>query len=213
MTDTASGAAATAAAPQNFTMAYPPSWWKLDLDSNTRDAAIRRAIEAQAEGHGVDREWVDTVVRTTRKSAREAAAQGALQLAGMLQFTESGATLSATTVVLRVPVPEGASTDLSELLLPVALKNADNPMGKGTRANKVDMLELPEVGTVGRATAIEDIDYWGRGTVRTALMHTIVPVPHSRDFVVISSSTPNLSLLDAFFDVFDAISGTLRFLP
>lgn len=53
----------------------------------------------------------------------------------------------------------------------------------------------------------------GRGTVRTALMHTVVPVPNSRDFLVVSSSTPNLSLVDAFFDVFDAISGTVRFQP
>jgi hypothetical protein len=44
-------------------------------------------------------------------------------------------------------------------------------------------------------------------------MHTVVPVPHSRDFLVVSSSTPNIGLTDAFFDVFDAISGTVRFQP
>jgi hypothetical protein len=84
---------------------------------------------------------------------------------------------------------------------------------RGTPANRAEVIELPEVGPVGRVTQIEDVDYWGRGTVRTALMHTVVPVPHSRDFLVVSSSTPNIGLTDAFFDVFDAISGTVRFQP
>ncbi|MFI1105251.1 hypothetical protein [Streptomyces melanogenes] len=200
-------------APQRFTLSYPKSWWTLDLDSNTRDAAIRRKIEAQAPGEGVDRELLDSLVRATRKTAREAHAQGALQVAGMIQFIDSGAVLSATTLVMRVTPPEDSSTDLAELLIPVALKNAENPMGRGTRANRVEMVELPEVGSAGRATSIEDIDYWGRGTVRTAAMHTVVPVPHSRDFLVVSCLTPNLSLVETFFDLFDAISGTLRFLP
>lgn len=204
---------AAEAAPTRFTMGYPDSWWTLDLDGHSRDAAIRRMIEAQAEGADADREVIDALIRSTRKTAREAHARGALQVAGMVKFTEAAATLSATTVVLRVAPPEDSSTDLAELLIPVALKNSENPMGRGTRANKVEMVNLPELGAVGRATSIEDVDYWGNGTVRTALMHTIVPVPHSRDFMVVSSSTPNLGLVDAFFDLFDAISGTLRFLP
>lgn len=206
-------AAQNATAPRQFTLSYPDSWWTLDLDSATRDAAIRRKIEAQAQGDDVDRDLLDHLVRATRKTAREAHAQGALQVAGMIQFTQSGAVLSATALVMRVTPPEDSSTDLAELLIPVALKNADNPMGRGTRANRVEMVELAEVGPAGRATSIEDIDYWGRGTVRTAAMHTIVPVPHSRDFLVVSCLTPNLSLVDALFDLFDAISGTLRFLP
>ncbi|MFI1170335.1 hypothetical protein [Streptomyces melanogenes] len=209
----AAGTTESVRAPGQFTLSYPDTWWTLDLDAQTRDAAIRRKIEAQAPGDDVDRELLDALIRATRKTAREAHAQGALQVAGMIQFTESGAVLSATALVMRVTPPEDSSTDLAELLIPVALKNADNPMGRGTRANRVEMVELSGVGAVGRATSIEDIDYWGRGTVRTATMHTVVPVPHSRDFLVISCLTPNLSLVDAFFDLFDAISGTLRFLP
>ncbi|MFF1360158.1 hypothetical protein [Streptomyces sp. NPDC058297] len=203
----------TVTAPRQFTLSYPQTWWKLDLDAQTRDASIRRVVEAQVQGDDIDRELLDALIRSTRTTAREAHAQGALQVAGMIQFTDAGAVLSATTLVMRVTPPEGSSADLAELLIPVALKNADNPMGRGTRANRVEMIQIDEIGPVGRATAIEDIDYWGRGTVRTATMHTIVPVPHSRDFLVVSSLTPNLSLTEAFFDLFDAVAGTLRFLP
>jgi hypothetical protein len=199
-------------APEQYTLRFPNSWWHLDLDPGTRDASIRRRIEAQSEGReSISREQVDSLVSSTRKIAREAYAQGALQAAGMFQFLDDGSSLIATTVVLRVQAPEESSTDLSELLLPVAMKNAGNPLGRGTPANSVDVIELPEIGSVGRVTAIEDVDFQGKATVRNAMMHTIVPVPHSRDFLVISSTTPNLALVDEFFEVFDAISGTLRF--
>ncbi|MFF1685690.1 MULTISPECIES: hypothetical protein [unclassified Streptomyces] len=207
-------ATSAVAAPRQFTLSYPQTWWKLDLDAQTRDANIRRVVEAQVQGDdNIDRELLDSLIRSTRTTAREAHAQGALQVAGMIQFTDAGAVLSATTLVMRVTPPEDSSTDLGELLIPVALKNADNPMGRGTRANRVEMIQIDEIGPAGRATSIEDIDYWGRGTVRTATMNTIVPVPHSRDFLVVSSLTPNLSLTEAFFDLFDAVAGTLRFLP
>ncbi|MER6996814.1 hypothetical protein [Streptomyces sp. NPDC000410] len=212
MTQTAA-TAPPAAAPRHFTIRYPDSWWKLDLNSRTRDADIRRGIQAQAEGLQVERTMVDTMIRSARKSAREAHARGAVQAAGMMEYTDSAEVLTATTIVMRVLTPEDHSSDLSELMVPVALKNARNPLGKGTAANTAEVIELPGIGSAGRVTQIEDIDFWGRGTVRTALMHTVVPVPHSRDFLVVSSFTPNLSLVDAFFDVFDAISGTLRFQP
>ncbi|MFK0044029.1 hypothetical protein ACIQU4_07960 [Streptomyces sp. NPDC090741] len=206
------GTAAPAAAPERYTLRIPDSWWHLELGSSSLDVTIRRLIEAQAYGNeAVGREELDALVRTTRKIAREAAARGALQAAGMVQFTDSGSSLSATTVVLRVNTPEDSSADLAELMIPVAMKNANNPLGRGTEANTAAVIDLPGVGPAGRVTVIEDLDYSGRGTVRTAIMHTVVPLPNTRDFLVISSATPNLSLLTEFFDVFDAISGTLRF--
>ncbi|WP_405591337.1 hypothetical protein [Streptomyces sp. NBC_01092] len=212
MTDTAVKAS-PAAAPRHFTVRYPDSWWKLDLDPSTRDAAIRRAVAEQVKGMQVDRARLDAAVRDARSRARAAHARGALQIAGMIAFTDRDESLTANVVVMRVSPPEGHSSDLAELLLPVALENAKNPLGRGTSANTAELIEVPGLGTVGRVTQIEDIDYYGRGTVRTALMHTAVPVPHSRDLLVITCATPNLSLVDAFFDVFDAVSGTLRFQP
>ncbi|MEV0117331.1 hypothetical protein AB0H77_29525 [Streptomyces sp. NPDC050844] len=212
MTETAV-AAARATPPRHFTLRYPDSWWKLDLDTRTRDAAIRRAIADQVKGATVDRAKLEAAVRGARKSAREAHARGALQVAGMLMFTDGGESLSAMTVVTRVTVPPEESMDLAALMLPVALQNASNPLGKGTAANTSEIITIPELGSAGRVTQIEDIDYYDRATVRTALMHTVVPVPHSRELLVVSCTTPNLSLVDSFFDVFDAISSTLRFQP
>lgn len=209
--------------PSRYALRFPSSWWHLDLDPHTRDAAIRRRVEAsvaEARAAGTpgesgapetDREQVDALVRMARRTAREAHAQGALQAAGLFQFLSDGSTLSATTVVARTTAPEGASTDLTELLVPVALRNAKNPLGRDAAASSTEIVTLSHAGSAGRVTAVEDIDYYGRATVRTAVRHTVVPVPESRDFLVISSSTPNLGLMNEFFEVFDVISDSLAF--
>lgn len=205
--------AAPPGAPTRFRLQFPDSWWTLDLDPSTRDASIRRRVQEQAHGQDVDKDVIDSVVRSARGTAREAHAQGALQAAGMVEFLTDGTTLSATTVVVRVLTPEDAVADLDQLLLPVALKQAKNPLGQGTDANTVATVDMSEVGGVGRVTSVEDVGFGAHGTVRMALLHTVVPVPNSRDFLVISSATPNLSLATEYFKVFDAISATLRFLP
>ncbi|MFG2226632.1 hypothetical protein [Streptomyces sp. NPDC048644] len=104
-------------APARYTLRYPSSWAHLDLDPNTRDVAIRRRIEEQARGTQAKREHVDSLIRQTRKSAREAYAQGALQVGCMIQFLDDGSTLHATAMVLRTRIPEGESTDLTYLML------------------------------------------------------------------------------------------------
>jgi hypothetical protein len=151
------------------------------------------------------------MVRAARKTAREARALGALQLAGMFEVMEDGSPLIATTMVLRVIPPEDASPKLSEMMISYALRNARNPLGRNTSGNQAEIIDLPHAGAAGRATSIEDVDFYGRGKVRMAIMQTVVPVPVSGDFLIIASATPNLNLMDEFFDVFDAIGGTLTF--
>lgn len=71
-------------------------------------------------------------------------------------------------------------------------------------------MELPQVGAAGRVTRIEDVDYQGT-PVPTAVRHTLIPVPNSRDYLVLASSTPNVDLADQFYEVFDAIAESFRF--
>lgn len=200
--------------PTHYSLRLPDSWWHLDLDPATRDASIRRRVEAQAEGTPqLSREQVDTLVRTTRRTAREAYAQGALQASGMLRFLSRGTgvlVLSATMVLLRIGVPEEESADLADLLLSAGVQAGADAEGSGLPPGEVELLELPHLGPVGRITRIEDVDH--RGTpVRTAVRHTLVPVPGSRDYLVLACSTPNVDLAEQFHEVFDAIAESLRF--
>ncbi|MFC9133311.1 hypothetical protein ACFT4A_41610 [Streptomyces sp. NPDC057099] len=201
-------------APAGYTLRFPDSWWHLDLDPNTRDASIRRRIESQVEkAPQLSREQVDELIRSTRRIAREAHAQGALRASGMLRILNAGSgplVLSATTAVLRISVPEGQSEDLADLVVAAGVQLGTQAEGTGLPPGEVELLELPQVGAVGRITRIEDVDHKGT-PVPTAMRHTLIPVPDSRDYLVLASSTPNVDLAEQFYEVFDAIAESFRF--
>ncbi|MGP4112114.1 hypothetical protein ACTWP5_14510 [Streptomyces sp. 4N509B] len=206
--------------PAAYGLRFPASWWNLDLNPNTRDAAIRRRILSDLGGEAAltsapadARAGLESLIRAARRSAREAHARGALQLAGMFDLLEDGSVLIGNVMVLCVNLPEGTTPDLSELMLAYAVQGARNPLGQGTRARRNEIIELPHVGPAGRATSVEDIDFYGRGWARVAISQTVVPVPGTHSLLVVAGTTPNLTLVDAFFDMFDAIAGTLTFTP
>ncbi len=219
MTPTAATPTGTPGTPTVYGLRFPVSWWNLDLDPSTRDASIRRRIEAglgddaRARATPEERAGLDALIRAARRGAKEAHARGALQLAGMFDLLEDGSALIGNVMVLCVNLPEGASPDLTELMLAYAVHGARNPLGKGTRARQNDIIELPRVGPAGRATSVEDIDFYGRGWARVAIMQTLVPLPGTDSLLVVAGTTPNLTLVDPFFDMFDAITSTLTFDP
>ena len=43
------------------------------------------------------------------------------------------------------------------------------------------------------------------------MLHTLFPIPGRREYLVLTSSTPNVELKEQFFEVFDAVAETLRF--
>jgi hypothetical protein len=45
------------------------------------------------------------------------------------------------------------------------------------------------------------------------MMQTFVPIPQSEQIVLISCSSPNVVLVDALHDLFDAVTSTFRFVP
>ncbi|MFE3549688.1 hypothetical protein ACFXN2_13530 [Streptomyces kronopolitis] len=204
----------SAGAPAGYTLRFPDSWWQLDLDPSTRDASIRRRIESEVEqAPQLSREQVDALIRTTRRIAREAHAQGALRASGMLRILRAGSgplVLSATTVVLRISVPEDESEDLADLVMAAGMQLGTAAEGSGLPPGEVELVDLPHVGAVGRISRIEDVDHHGK-PVPTAVRHTLIPVPNSRDYLVLASSTPNVDLADQFYDVFDAIAESFRF--
>ncbi|MGA5566106.1 hypothetical protein ACPCUV_33730 [Streptomyces platensis] len=201
-------------APAGYTLRFPDSWWQLDLDPNTRDASIRRRIEDQVKlAPQLSREQVDGLIRTTRRTAREAHAQGALRASGMLRILRAGSgplVLSATMVVLRISVPEEQSEDLADLVVAAAMQLGTEAEGSGLPPGEVELVELPGAGAAGRITRIEEVDYQGT-RVPTAVRHTLIPVPNNRDYLVLAGSTPNVDLAEQFYEVFDAIAESFRF--
>ncbi|MFH8567782.1 hypothetical protein [Streptomyces sp. NPDC017993] len=203
-----------AGAPAGYKLRFPGTWWHLDLDPNTRDASIRRKIESQVKSAPqLSREQVDDLIRSTRRTARDAHAQGALQASGMLRILSAGngpLVLSATALVLRVSVPEEQSEDLADLVVAAGLQVGADSEGSGLPPGEVELVDLPLVGSVGRITRIEEVELKGQRTP-TAMRHTLIPVPNSRDYLVLACSTPNVHLAEQFYEVFDAIAASFHF--
>jgi hypothetical protein len=196
----------------HYYLRFPTTWWNLDLDPSTRDATIKRRILADVDERTVGRTAVDSMIREARRAARQAHALGALQLAGMFDFTDDGGTLMATTAVHRLITPPDTDVDLPELMVAYAVRNARLPLSKSSPGT-ADIVDLPYAGSAGRVTYVEDVELYGKGWSRMAVMVTVVKVPGGDDLLVIASTTPNLRLVEAFYQVFGAIAATLRFDP
>ncbi|WP_430791933.1 hypothetical protein [Actinoplanes sp. G11-F43] len=193
-----------------FSVAYPASWWSVDLHPAVRDAEIRKRLldgmsdRDQARHAGDIRE----AVRAARKWATACYEQGALQFFGFFDVVDD-IPLTALTMVLRYVVPEDEELDLSELMVGFAMHNAGVPLGKGTAANRTEILDLPNAGPAGRFTAIHEVETEGLETTRFSVMNTIVPLAGTRETLIVTSLTPNVDFADPFLALFEQIHDTL----
>lgn len=78
----------------------------------------------------------------------------------------------------------------------------------------VSAVTLPNIGQVARITGTEEAQIAADITVRMLTMHTVIPIPGSTgDYLIVTCASPNLPLAADVYELFDAISGTFRFLP
>jgi hypothetical protein len=78
----------------------------------------------------------------------------------------------------------------------------------------VTTVDIPEVGPAARTYGVEDVPVapGDSRTLRMVLTQTYIPVPGTTDQVVlVSGASPVLDLTEAFHDIFDAVTGTFRF--
>jgi hypothetical protein len=88
------------------------------------------------------------------------------------------------------------------------------PRREGDSWRKVTTVDIPEAGLAARTFGVEDVPVapGDSRTLRMALTQTYIPVPGTADQVVlVSGASPVLDLAEAFHDIFDAVTGTFRF--
>lgn len=193
-----------------FSIAYPNSWWRVDLHPAVRDAEIRKRLLDGMTDRDQAR-YADDIrdaVRAARKWAAACYEQGALQFFGFFDVID-GISLTALTMVLRYVVPDDEELDLADLMVGFAVHNAGVPLGKGTAANRTELLDLPNAGPAGRFTSIHEVDFEGLETTRFSVMNTIVPLPGTREMLIVTSLTPNVDFADQFLVLFEQIADTL----
>ncbi|MFJ4060026.1 hypothetical protein [Streptomyces albogriseolus] len=199
-----------------FRINVPESWWEFDVRPESRDDSIRRMVSERVRAHPELEPHRDTFVSFLRKAAADAWKSGALYCGCMAESFGGDTPITGSVTVSLVggrtskgdPLP----TDPEAVTAQLAVKEARR---EGDSWRKVTTVDIPGVGPAARTYGIEDVpvpgDELGR-TIRAVLMQTFIPVPGQEGKVaLVAGSSQVLDLAESFFDIFDAITSTFRF--
>ncbi|MEU0753166.1 hypothetical protein [Streptomyces albogriseolus] len=199
-----------------FRIKVPESWWEFDVRPESRDDSIHRMVSERVRAHPELEPHRDTFVSFLRKAAADAWKSGALYCGCMAESFGGDTPITGSVTVSLVggrtskgdPLP----TDPEAVIAQLAVKEARR---EGDSWRKVTTVDIPGVGPAARTYGIEDVpvpgDELGR-TIRAVLMQTFIPVPGQEGKVaLVAGSSQVLDLAESFFDIFDAITSTFRF--
>ncbi len=182
----------------------------------TRRASIDALVRERTRGVPELAEKCATISRILRTAASDAAAGGAL-FCGVMAEAVEGTGLSAGVTVSVLAAPDGerpaggppTGVTPGAIMATLSEKVARSPDDTWTTVTLVD---LPQAGQAARSHGVEDITLPDRaGWIRTTTMQTFVPIPQSDQVALVACSSPNVVLVDALHDLFDAVTSTFRF--
>ncbi|CAL9560411.1 hypothetical protein [Streptomyces sp. enrichment culture] len=199
-----------------FRIKVPESWWEFDVRPESRDDSIRRMVDDRIRQHPELQPSRSAYVTFLQKAAADAWKSGALYCGCMAESFggDTPVTASVTVSLVGGRAASGAPlpTDPAAIAAQLAVKEAKKP---GDSWRKVTTVDIPGVGPAARTQGIEDIpvpDDTLNRTVRAVLMQTYIPVPDQEGKVaLVAGSSQILDLADSFFDIFDAVTSTFRF--
>ncbi|MGQ4374296.1 hypothetical protein ACN6K9_007768 [Streptomyces sp. SAS_267] len=179
-----------------------------------RDATVRGLVDERIRGVPELAEYRGDLAAELRKMAKDAYDSGAVYMGCMAEnFDGVPLTATLTVSVLGARNKQGValSTDpraIAESLGTVTARR------EGDAWHTVTTVDIPQVGFAARTFGVEDVPV-AQGdtrTLRMVLTQTYIPVPGTTDQVVlVSGASPVLGLAEAFHDIFDAVTGTFRF--
>jgi hypothetical protein len=184
-----------------FTLRLPEHWYDFALAAEADENRIARSVWENCRAAGVEEKVAAQFLASVRRAVREARRAGALHAGGTFEVYGDGLLVASVLVAAVVPPADG---DVLDALL--GLGDTTAPSGTWYR---VGTLEIPDVGTAARLHGVQDLVHEGE-TMRSVLVHTVVPVPGSTHVLVVTCSSPNLAEADELFALFEAITTTLR---
>lgn len=197
-----------------FSLSVPDSWWEFDIRPEGRDATVRALVDERIREVPELAEYRGDLAAVLRKMAKDAYDSGAVYMGCMAEnFDGVPLTATLTVSVLGARSKQGValSTDpraIAESLGTVTARR------EGDAWRSVTTVDIAQVGFAARTFGVEDIPV-AQGdtrTLRMVLTQTYIPVPGTTDQVVlVSGASPVLDLAEAFHDIFDAVTGTFRF--
>lgn len=214
MMDGKSSGAEQQDAPFGISISVPESWWEFDIRPEGREATIRALVDARLDETPELGPYRADLTTMLRKMAKDAHDSGALYL-GCMAENFDGVPLSATVTVsvLGAKNKQGVALSTDPRAIAESLRTI-TARREGDAWRKVTTVDIPEVGPAARTYGVEDVPVapGDSRTLRMVLTQTYIPVPGTADQVVlVSGASPVLDLAEAFHDIFDAVTGTFRF--
>jgi hypothetical protein len=179
--------------PDDYRLILPQGWFRIDLEPGTREKSVAVLVQRQFRGADNAPHLKKEARERLLATAQDAFRNGGVELYVSLQ-TVADFPLSAALVVTLTPPHE---QDLA-MVTPVRLAETLNGSGA-----QVSILDLP----AGQAVRVRSED----PPVTSLDIH--IPIPGSSAYLLLSFSTPLAPLADALVGMFDAIAGTLRWIP
>ncbi|MET7323821.1 hypothetical protein [Streptomyces sp. NPDC005549] len=200
--------------PAAFSLSVPESWWEFDVRPEGREATIRALVDERLDEAPELAPYRADLTAMLRKMAKDAHDSGALYL-GCMAENFDGVPLSATVTVsvLGAKNKQGVALSTDPRAIAESLRTI-SARREGDAWREVTTVDIPEVGPAARTYGVEDVPVapGDSRTLRMVLTQTYVPVPGTTDQVVlVSGASPVLDLAEAFHDIFDAVTGTFRF--
>lgn len=196
-----------------FSLTVPENWWEFDIHPASRDDTIRTLVNERIKATPELAPHRKALVAFLRQAAREAYDSGAVYCGCMAENFDSVPLLAQVTVsAVGARTPEGELLPTDPALIAASLTEKVARRETDTW-RKVSAVTIPQVGLAARTHGIEDVQVPGdTRTVRVVLMQTFIPFPgDERKVALVSASSPVLDLAESFFDVFDAVTSTFRF--
>lgn len=186
----------------DFRIRLPEHWYDFSVADEEEENTIADLVRQRCTAAGLDTGVASRFTESARRSVRTARQNGALHAGGTFEVHEDG--LLTVSVVVAAVTPPGDGDVLGAL---VAVD--DVAAAAGGTWHRTGTVQLPQAGRAGRVHGVQDVTFEG-ATVRTAFMHTVVPLPGSAQVLVVTGTSPNLAEADDVFDLLARITGTLQ---
>ncbi|MFF2366491.1 hypothetical protein ACFVU0_27865 [Streptomyces sp. NPDC058122] len=197
-----------------FSLSVPESWWEFGIRPEGRDATIRGLVDERIREVTELAEYRGDLTAVLRKMAKDAYDSGAVCMGCMAEnFDGVPLTATFTVSVLGARNKQGLALSTDPRVIAESLRTV-TARHEGDAWRTVTTVDIPQVGVAARTFGVEDVPVAqdDTRTLRMVLTQTYIPVPGTTDQVVlVSGASPVLDLAEAFHDIFDAVTGTFRF--
>jgi hypothetical protein len=205
---------------EGFSIKVPEGWWEFEIRPDRRDEAIRLMVEERVRAVPEVAGRREVITSFLREQAAQAWSAGAAYIGCMAEDFGGSVPVTATMTVSLVNTRgvDGAPSsslpsDVVARLTPIPRKGPEDGADGGGVWREVSTIDIPGVGPAARTRGVEDVAPGGHSRrMRVVLMQTFIPVPgDGSKIALVTGSSQVLDLVEAFLDVFDAVTSTFRF--